>query len=126
MLRHLASSARRAGPRAVRAFADDAAGAGPDAGAESRHVFLEKIKPLLSSTSAPPSFPTDFAPKPKGGEEGEASAGGVPDKLSFSCYLPHGQPMDREPVRVLCVWGGCGRMAAAPSAPRAVCMARAA
>jgi hypothetical protein len=106
MLRHLAATSRRAGSRALlRAFADDAAAGGagaPDAGAESRKAFLDKIKPLLSSTSAPPSFPTDFAPKPKPGEAaGEAAAAaGVPDKLSFSCYLPHGQPMDREPVSV--------------------------
>jgi len=85
--------------RGARSFADDAAAAAAgDASAEiSRRTFLEKFAPLVSSTTAPPSFPTDFLPKEKAEET--AATAGVPDKLKFSFYLPHGQPMDRQPVR---------------------------
>ena len=88
--------------RGARSFADDAAAAaaaaGDASGEISRRTFLEKFAPLVSSTTAPPSFPTDFLPKEKA-EETAAATAGVPDKLKFSFYLPHGQPMDRQPVR---------------------------
>lgn len=89
--------------RGVRTFADDAAtsaaaasGGGDVSGEISRRSFLEKFTPYVSSTTAPPSFPTDFLPKEKA-EETTATAG-LPDKLKFSFYLPHGQPVDRQPV----------------------------
>jgi len=110
MLSRLAAATRRGAPRLARAFADEPA-AGADAGAASRAAFLDKIRPLLSSTSAPPNFPSDFAAKAKAGEAADAApAAGVPDKLTFSFYLPHGQPMDREPVRRVgggWIGGGC-------------------
>ena len=85
--------------RGARSFADDAAAAVADSSGEiSRRTFLEKFAPLVSSTTAPPSFPTDFLPKEKADEAAAATAG-VPDKLKFSFYLPHGQPVDRQPVR---------------------------
>ena len=98
--------------RGVRSFADDAsaaaAAAGDSSGEMSRRAFLEKFKPLVSSTTAPPSFPTDFLPKDK--VEEAAATAGVPDKLKFSFYLPHGQPVDRQPVRENCFFFGfnCG------------------
>lgn len=91
--------------RGARSFADDAAAAAAtsasasDASGEiSRRTFLEKFAPLVSSTTAPPSFPTDFLPK-EAAEDATAATAGVPDKLKFSFYLPHGQPVDRQPVR---------------------------
>ena len=102
MLRRGAAALLR---RGVRSFADDASAAaataaGGDAasGEASRRAFLEKFAPLVSSTTAPPSFPSDFLPKEKA-EEAAAATAGVPDKLKFSFYLPHGQPVDRQPVR---------------------------
>ena len=99
--------------RGARSFADDAAAAaaGDASGEISRRTFLEKFAPLVSSTTAPPSFPTDFLPKEKAEET--AATAGVPDKLKFSFYLPHGQPMDRQPVRKrmffsLFLFFGCG------------------
>ena len=98
----------------VRTFADDAAAsaasgasAADASGESSRRAFLEKFAPLVSSTTAPPSFPTDFLPKEKADEAG-AAAVGVPDKLKFSFYLPHGQPVDRQPVRFVLAKKNCG------------------
>jgi len=80
------------------AFAEAASGLGAsaaDAGAASRAAFQEKLRPFLSSTSAPPSFPTDFMkPKPVA----EAGAG-VPDKLTLNFFLPHEQPKKGAAVR---------------------------
>ena len=109
--------------RGVRSFADDAsaaaAAAGDSSGEMSRRAFLEKFKPLVSSTTAPPCFPTDFLPKEEAAET--AATAGVPDKLKFSFYLPHGQPVDRQPVRKNCFFffncGGGGALGA-PIAPR--------
>lgn len=107
--------------RGVRSFADDAAAAaGGDASGEmSRRAFLEKFKPFVSSTTAPPCFPTDFLPKEEAAET--AATAGVPDKLKFSFYLPHGQPVDRQPVRIVFWLLPSTAAAAAPSiavAPR--------
>jgi F-type H+-transporting ATPase subunit delta len=90
-----AAAAARRFSSAADASSSGAAAAAADAGAASRAAFLEKLKPLLSSTSAPPSFPSDFmAPKPAV----EAGAG-VPEKLTLNFFLPHEQPKKGAAVR---------------------------
>ncbi len=57
-------------------------------------AFLDKFTKVAPSTLAPPSFPSEFAAedraavKGKTGEEA-APASGMPDKLTFSFFLPH-------------------------------------
>ena len=56
--------------------------------------FLNKFTKLAPGTLSPPSFPTDFLneemekAKKKSGE-GEAATSGMPDKLTFSFFVPH-------------------------------------
>jgi len=98
-LARAAASATRRLSTSTSAFAEAAAGsAAPsaaDAGAESRRAFQEKLKPFLSSTSAPPCFPSDFM-KPRPAAD---PAAGVPEKLTLNFFLPHEQPKKAAAVR---------------------------
>ena len=62
--------------------------------------FLSKFSQVAPSTLAPPSFPTDFMPEGPKAEEGAASTA-IPDKLTFSFYLPHATLNSKQ--QVLCV-----------------------
>ena len=78
-LRPLVQQARGiAGSAAARAEGEAA-----DSGSQA---FLKKFSPHVSSTLAPPNFPTDFM-KRKEIKEGEP----VPDKMTMNFYLPHEQ-----------------------------------
>lgn len=58
-------------------------------------AFLDKFTKVAPSTLTPPSFPSEFvseaaaAAAKKGEAKEEAPASGVPEKLTFSFYLPH-------------------------------------
>ena len=65
-----------------------------DRGAEA---FLKKFMPKVSSTLAPPNFPTSYLKKPKEQEEGA----GLPDKLTFNFFLPHTQYAKEQKVLIL-------------------------
>jgi hypothetical protein len=108
-LARAAASATRRLSTSSSAFADAASGSGAgaaaaDAGAASRAAFQEKLRPFLSSTTAPPCFPSDFM-KPKAPAEAGA---GVPDKLTLNFFLPHEQPKKGAAVRVDSLLGGGG------------------
>ncbi len=60
--------------------------------------FLSKFSQVAPSTLAPPSFPTDFMPAGPKTEEGAASTA-IPDKLTFSFYLPHSTVNQKQQVR---------------------------
>ena len=60
--------------------------------------FLSKFSQVAPSTLAPPSFPTDFLPAGPKAEEGAASAA-IPDRLTFSFYLPHSTVNQKQQVR---------------------------
>lgn len=47
--------------------------------------FIKKFTPHVSSTLAPPHFPSQFLPKEQAAEEGT----GVPEKLTLNFFLPH-------------------------------------
>jgi F-type H+-transporting ATPase subunit delta len=100
-LARAAASATRRLSTSSSAFAEAAAGSGAatpaaaDAGAASRAAFQEKLRPFLSSTSAPPCFPSDFM-KPRPAPEAGA---GVPEKLTLNFFLPHEQPKKGAAVR---------------------------
>jgi hypothetical protein len=55
---------------------------------------------VAPSTLAPPSFPTDFVPEGPKLEEGAASTA-IPDKLTFSFYLPHATVNSKQQVLIL-------------------------
>ncbi|KAK9812209.1 hypothetical protein WJX73_004171 [Symbiochloris irregularis] len=50
-------------------------------------AFTKEFMTKVSSTLAPPNFPSDFFKKAEAKEEG----GPLPEKLTFSLYLPHKQ-----------------------------------
>ena len=57
-------------------------------------AFLDKFTKVAPSTLAPPSFPSEFAAEDaarakKGQPEEAAPASGLPEKLTFSFFLPH-------------------------------------
>ena len=52
---------------------------------------------MAPSTLAPPSFPTDFVPEAPKAEEGATSTA-IPDKLTFSFYLPHATVNSKQQV----------------------------
>ena len=92
-LARAAASATRRLSTSSSALAEAAAGSGAapsaaDAGAASRAAFTEKIRPFLSSTSAPPCFPSDFMKAKPAADP----AAGVPEKLTLNFFLPHEQP----------------------------------
>ena len=68
---------------------DEAEDKGPKA-------FLKEFGPKVSSTLAPPSFPSDYYKRPEKQEEG----GALPEKLTFNLFLPHEQHSKQSKVRI--------------------------
>ncbi|CAL8468352.1 g7892 [Coccomyxa elongata] len=54
-------------------------------GEKGPEEFIKKFTPHVSSTLAPPHFPSEFLPKEQAAEEGA----GVPEKLTLNFFLPH-------------------------------------
>ena len=63
--------------------------------------FKKRFSPHVSSTLAPPNFPSDYMPKEAPKEEGAAA---VPSKLKLNFFLPHEQQMKAKEV---CKPGDC-------------------
>ena len=59
--------------------------------------FKKRLTPHVSSTLAPPNFPSDYLPKEAPKEEGAAAAA-VPSKLKLNFFLPHEQQMKAKEV----------------------------
>lgn len=100
MLRTLGTSLARRSGLSVRGFSTSAArfADGGDAASNDKkqiEAFLDKFTKVAPSTLAPPSFPSEFAAEDaaaaKGKKTGEeaAPASGMPEKLTFSFFLPH-------------------------------------
>lgn len=65
-----------------------------------RAEFKKRLAPHVSSTLAPPNFPSDFIKDPKKGTEDAAAApAAVPAKLTFNFFLPYEQQMKAKEVR---------------------------
>ena len=60
-------------------------------------AFLEQFMPKVSSTLAPPNFPSSFLKPVKEQEEG----GPIPEKLTFNLFLPHSQHTKNAEVSLL-------------------------
>lgn len=58
--------------------------------------FKKRFSPHVSSTLAPPNFPSDYMPKEAPKEEGAAA---VPSKVKLNFFLPHEQQMKAKEVR---------------------------
>lgn len=59
---------------------------------QSKEEFLEKFAPF-QGTLAPPEFPSNYLPK-----EDKKEQAGVPDKLHFNFFMPHGNVCQNEKV----------------------------
>ena len=68
--------------------------------------FKKEFAKYASSTMAPPQFPSDFLPKEDKAADKEQQA--IPDKLTFSFYLPHEQIAQKAKARH---WPHLGRHA---------------
>ena len=65
--------------------------------------FKKEFAKFASSTMAPPQFPSDFLPKEDKAGDKEQQA--VPDKLTFSFYLPHEQIAQKAKARLMLLSG---------------------
>jgi hypothetical protein len=59
-----------------------------DAASPEKEEFLNKFKKFVSSTTAPPNFPSDFVKA----EPVTEAPSTVPEKLTLNFYLPYDQP----------------------------------
>ncbi|KAK9833391.1 hypothetical protein WJX81_001144 [Elliptochloris bilobata] len=63
-----------------------------------RVYFKKRLAPHVSSTLAPPNFPSEFVPVRKDAKEEGAAAAAVPSKLTLNFFLPHEQQMKAKEV----------------------------
>jgi F-type H+-transporting ATPase subunit delta len=84
------------GTRSVSTSAARFADGGGDAAASDKQrieAFLDRFTKVAPSTLTPPNFPSEHiseaAEAAKKGKQEEAPSSDVPDKLTFSFYLPH-------------------------------------